>query len=354
MKHKEYILWSALLLPGLLAFSPRGDEVSFHPAEGATLTKTFTSKSEVSLDEMSLTQNGQPVEFGGLEISTTSDQTIQVTDVYSALGDGRPAKLTRTFEKLAGATTISQSHEMMGDQDTDVTSKSELLDKVVVFSWDAEAGEFDVAFAPTSGGDETLLEGLEEDMDLRAFLPRGEVAVDDEWEIDPQDVRGLFAPGGSLKLEPENPEELGMGSGPHPSLDQALGDMEGTVSGTYRGTREEEGVKVAVIELTMEISSAKDLTDLMKEMMGNIEAPGGEEIDMRIGAFDMEFAFEGKGVLLWDVAAGLVHSLDLSGEVTQRIDMQMDMTVAGQELSMENAMTMSGTMTVAVATGRAD
>ena len=54
------------------------------------------------------------------------------------------------------------------------------------------------------------------------------------------------------------------------------------MTGTYLGTRDEGGVQVGVIKIEIDISSAKDLTDLMEEMMSEMEVPGAEEIDMSI------------------------------------------------------------------------
>ena len=357
MNTKRNVLLPLLIAPALLAFSSRGDELGFHPGAGATLTKTFTNDSEISLEEMSISQDGQeldPSMIGNMEMSTTSAQQVTITDEYAAMDDGRPTKLIRRFDKLASSSVVSQSNPMMGDSTTDMKSSSQLEGKTVIFTWNAENGEYDLAFEEGSDGEASLLEGLAVDTDLSGLLPDKEVAVDDTWEIDPDAVRTLFAPGGSLKLIAENFDELGMGNSPQPSADQFLGDMEGEVSGTYMGTRDEDGVKVGVIHLKIAFTSAKDLTEFMKEMMSEVEAPGGEDLNMEVEAFDMEFAFEGEGDLLWNIEAGVIHSIEVTGEVEQTVDMAMNLAMAGMEMSMENTMVMAGSLTIGVTTGSAD
>ena len=50
----------ALLLSCLLGSAPAGDKVTFHPESGLSLTRSFSSKQEITLDETSMTINGQP------------------------------------------------------------------------------------------------------------------------------------------------------------------------------------------------------------------------------------------------------------------------------------------------------
>ena len=61
MKHFKTLLLPVLLAPVLVALAAPGDKLAFHPAEGTTLVKSFTSKSQFSLDDLSMTMNGQPM-----------------------------------------------------------------------------------------------------------------------------------------------------------------------------------------------------------------------------------------------------------------------------------------------------
>ncbi len=355
MEQKRSILLPALIVPTLLAFSSRADELGFHPGKGATVTKSFSNTTELTLDEMAVSRNGEEIDPSmiGMELSLTTEQNITVVDEYGGIEGDRPVTLTRRYDELESTTSQTMSNAMLGETDMDLTSSSELEGLTVVFAWNEESGEFDTEFEEDSGGDEALLEGLVEDMDLRLFLPPSEVSKEDTWEIDPEAIRHLLAPGGALKLVPENLEDVpGIGgSGPRPTADQFLGDMEGKVEAEYLGTRDEDGVKVAAVKLTFKVSSAKDLTELMKGLMEDADLGGGEDMGMTVEAFDSEFQFEGEGELLWNIEAGLVHSLEVSGDVTQLTDTMMNMSAMGEEWLIEMSMNMVGSMTIEVTTG---
>ena len=219
-----------------------------------------------------------------------------------------------------------------------------------MFAWDDEEEEYSVSFGEDAEGDEELLEGLSENLDLRDLLPPGEVSEEDSWEIEASALRDVFAPGGSVKIRPVEMEEMfGMNS-PQFSQDQMLGELEGDVSAEFAGTRDENGVRVAVINLSVDIASARDLTEIMEEMMAEMDMPEGMDFEIEVESFDMEFTFEGEGELLWNLEAGLVHSLEISGEITQNIDMNMNMNVGGMEQAVEQEMTMAGSQTLSLTT----
>ena len=64
-------------------------------------------------------------------------------------------------------------------------------------TWDDEEQTYYSEF-DGDDADESLLEGLLEDIDLRAFLPTEEVDVDDEWEVDTSTLGPVLLPGGAL------------------------------------------------------------------------------------------------------------------------------------------------------------
>ena len=351
MKQYRNILVPALVAPALVAFATPAAELAFRPDAGATVTLTIEQTSEVTLDDMSIAVNGQemdPAMMGGMEMTMSSTQTVTITDEFGAVEDGRPTKVKRTFDSLGGSTSMSMSNDMIGDTETDAESASELEGSTVKFEWNAENGEYDVSFDGDEG-DEELLEGLEADLTLRAFLPDSEVSEGDSWEVDPEAMRSVLAPGGSLKLEPEETEEAGMmGAGPTPSPDQFLQDMEGSINATFKGMRDEDGVQVAVIAVEFNVASAADLTDMLADAMS--ENDMGMEID--IEAFDMEFSYEGEGEIHWNVQAGVVHGCEISGEVELVIDQAMNMGGTPQgDMSMEQSMTMAGTQSVSISPG---
>lgn len=347
MKQKRYIL-PVLVAPALMAFGTRGAEVSYHPEKGSTVSKTFEMQSEIALDEFTIAQNGQemdPSMIGEMEVNVTTTVTIAVTDEYVAVERGaRPTKLTRTYDTLSTKSTYAGSNPMVGDMSQEMDGASELEGLRVTFTWDDDAGEYIAEFAEDSDGDQALLEDLTEDLDLRDFLPSSEVSEGDTWEVDPAELREIFVPGGAVKIEMDVPDEMDM-SGAQPSPSEFMGDFDGEVTAEFVGLREEGGVKVAVIAIEAEVSTAKDMTSFAEEMMGGMEG-----VDMTVESMDMEWEFEGKGELLWNVERGVVYSFDMSGEISQTIDTAVGISMQGMEMNVEQSMVFSGTQAVTLTT----
>lgn len=349
MKNTHRLIAATLLLtPALLAFSPRGTAIKFNVAEGTTKTKTFTSVAELTLDEMGMLLNGQESPMmPAIEMSMTTSFDVTVTDEYVAMGDGQVKKLHRTFDSIHSATDLEMEIDIMGqvqNQDMSMPSSSELEGKKIVFTL-GEDGEY-VATFPEEEGDEKLLAGLTEDLDLTGFLPEGEVEEGDEWTIDPTMLGDALAPGGDLKLRPDE-----MDSGEMMGMNQEMGDLsdwfsddiEGEVKGTFKGTREtEDGTKVAVIGIMIDITNAVDLTEMMQEGMADMPAEAGE---MEVQSMDMALAIEGEGTLLWDLAAGCAHSFELTGDFSMQMDIAMAISAQGQDMEIEQSMEFSGSLT---------
>jgi len=345
------------LAAAFLAWTPRAADLGYHPAAGTSVTRTIESIANSVLEDMSMSMNGQemdPSQMGEMEVEARTTTNIVVTDEVTAVSGGRPTKLKRTFDSLASETATSASHAMMGDMSTDVSSKSELEGATVVFTWSDDAGDYQLAFDEGSSGDDDLLAGLIEDMDLRAFLPDGEVEEGATWELEPESMRGIIAPGGALKLEAEEGSEMpmGMGQSRQPTPDEALGEIDGEVSAEFAGYEEVDGVRVALIRLKYDVSSSKDMTEWMQETMENMETPMPVEMDVE--SFDMELAYSGEGELRWNVEKGIAHSLSLSGEQRNIIDTAMSLQMGDQTMEMENSMEMGGEFTFTLSVEAAD
>ncbi|MCZ6596478.1 MAG: hypothetical protein O7B99_02450 [Planctomycetota bacterium] len=355
MKNARKSLLTILAGPALLAFSMPTGDVGFHPAVGTVLTKSYETSAEVILDEMSIVMNGQEMDpdMMQMDMSISASTTIVVTDEYAAVDGSRPTKLMRTYGAVESSSSTSMSNAFMGDMDMNLSGESELQGLTVVFTWNEEEGDYTLEFDGDEG-DEELLEGLVEDTDLRGFLPTEDVSPGDTWEIETEEMRKVLAFGGALKIEfdtSELPEEMrGFGSGPPPSPDAFLGDLEGTVTAEYVENRQEDGVAVAVIKISCEISSAKDMTDFFKEMMEDGEMPEGFDMEMEVHSADNEYEFEGEGLLLWNLEAGHVYSFELRGSGTTTMDMAMAMTVQGNDMDFEQMFVMSSDETITITT----
>lgn len=344
------VLLPLLVAPALLAFTPRGAEIAYSPAKDLTLKKTITSTSEMAMDEMNLVVDGQEMDQGGdMEMEMSQSQTLVIIDNYAEVGTDQPIKLSRTFETISDDSTRAMSHPMMGDNETEASGESELEGKTVVFQWDAEDGDYVVKYAEGSEADEELLAGLVEDVDLRAFLPDGEVAEGASWNVEAEAMRVVLAPGGNLHISQDTSGEDMFGSGPEPSMAEMLGDLEGKVTCTLEGMRDEGGTPVAAIKLAIEVTSTNDLAEFLAEQIANQEKPEGMDIEMDIESMDIEFQFEAEGSLLWNVEKGIAHSMTLEGDIGLTTDTAMAMAFMGQEQTIEQSMIMAGSTQMSMA-----
>jgi hypothetical protein len=182
-------------------------------------------------------------------------------------------------------------------------------------------------------------------MDLRALLPKDEVSEGDSWDLPLVSLIDILGPGGDLKLDFEmDGQEVSGGPPPEMMVNfrEMMGDMlEGEATATFAGMTEVDGARLAVIEIEIEIDTAKDMSELIMELMGE-ELPEG--MDFNLDRVDVEFAYEASGQCLWNVAGGHAHSLSLEGEAVIAMDMEINMDFGGQSMAMEMSMEMSGEM----------
>lgn len=340
-------LVAALLLPALFSSPAAVVQIRFAPAEGSSVKKTFENTAEFTLDHLSLSMNGQESPMQPeMEMSLNSTQKVVVTDEYVANRDGAPKKLRRTYDELGNGVSMAMKMDMMGQSqsnDQDIKGESELEGKQVVFTWDEEKGEYTRAFE-SSEGKETLLKDLDEDMDMRALLPKAEVKEGESWDIEVSSLASVLAPGGNLSILPQDmdADQMAMGMPGMGSMSDWLrGSLEGTASGTFTSIREVEGEKLAVIKIIAKITVSKDMTEIVEDAMKKVDLPE-EAQGMQIDHMDIDYKFEGEGELVWDLAAGRVHSFNFSGPSNLNMDMAMKLNAGGQEMSIEYGMEMSG------------
>jgi len=355
MRTRTLILGAlAITAPFLVASKPNATKLTFSPAAGSSLTKTFTNSVEFALDDMSMLMNGEenPM-MPQIEMDMAMESTVGVTDTYDSVSDGKPTKLTRSFDEISAEMDVAMVVDAMGqvqEENPTGSGSSALEGETVVFSWDSDEGEYVVSF-PGDEGDEDLLESLVEDMDLRALLPRDEVSEGDSWDLPLVSLIDVLGPGGDLKLDFNmDGQEMSGGAPPEMMVNfrEMMGDMlEGEATATFAGMTEVDGVSLAVIEIEIEIDTAKDMSELIEELIGE-EVPEGMEFNL--DRVDVEFAYEAEGQCLWNVRAGHAHSLSLEGEAIVALDMEVNMDFGGQSMAMEMSMEMSGEMSTEMET----
>src|SRR5258705_6418050 len=297
---------------------------------------------------MSLTMNGQDSPAKPeMEMTITSDQKVVVTDDYVKNRDGAPKKLRRSYDELGNSVTIAMKMAMMGqssNKDQNLTGESELQGKKVVFTWDDDKSEYKKAFDPALDKD-SLLKDLEEDMDLRALLPKDEVKQGDSWDVDVKALGSVLAPGGNLSILPKemSSDEMAMGMpGMGSMADWLRGSLECDAKATFASVRDVDGVKMAVIKLTTKITVSKDMTEMVQEAMKKAKLPP-EAGELSIDHMDVDYKLEAEGELVWDIAGGHMHSFDMSGPSHVNMDMAMKMSPGGQKMTIEYGMELSGT-----------
>jgi len=350
---KRILPFAALTLfaaPLLISGEGRGTKIAFSVEPGSSITKTYETETELTLDNFDMTMNGQePPMMPGMDMTVNGVTTFEVEDTYSKVADGRPTMLTRSFDTLTGSSEVAMELDIMGEiqnQDMSMEMSSVLEGESVEFVWNEEEEAHDVVLPDGSALEEEDVEGLVEDMDYRVLLPEDEVDEGDEWEVPLEALHTILAPGGDTKLIPEEMEEMGgfggggeMGS----SSDYFNEDVEGEFTATFDGMRKTDDGEVAVIKFTFELSNAIDLTDQTRESLEDSELPEGVG-EMEVEHVDIEIAYEGEGELTWNLDAGHFHTFEASGDFEMLLDQGMIINAMGQEMSIEQTMEFSGSL----------
>ena len=339
----------ALIPLAAFAVAPTVGEVAFHPEEGSTLTKTFTVTTDMELEDLSAVVDGQDVGamMGSMEVNVSFEMLARVTDTYHALAEARPSKLERSFDELQSNIVFDVSTDF-GGEEQEMPLSSELEGTTVVFTWSEEDGEYEVAFADDEGDDE-LLEGLEEDMDLRALLPSSEVEVDDTWTVSLEDLTSLAGPGGALKFDSDELSDEDFDSAMFEEMfaerfeQMFMEGFDGSCVCTYKGEREEDGAKLAEIDVELQVAGAVDMSEMIVEVIETMAAEQGEDVPpIDIEVADLNIDVEGTGTLFWNTAEGRVQSLNMSNDLIMGIDLALGIDADGESHSAEVSAEMSG------------
>jgi len=342
----------------LAAWSPTAGEIAFAPSKGASLAKNFTIAFELKVDDLRLNVDGEEIDpsmMGNLTLTVGGESTIAVVDRYADSADGRPLRLVRAFEDLASALRF-QADSDEGSEQGDVPAASELEGTRVVFAWNEAESRYDATYDEEAGGPAELLEGLSEDMDLRALLPGNSVSTGDTWEIDPAKLADVFFPGGNLGFAPEGAEdEVSAAFLEELDLDQQAFFAKlllGKVTATYRGDKTEDGVELAEVAIEVDIASSTDLSDIVRRAIDAAIQASGEDVpvEFSIDKAVLELALNGAGTLLWNAGSGHVHSLELKVDDTLALDAAISVDVGGEEHQAAVTCELSGTQSVELST----
>src|SRR5258708_1652752 len=156
----------AFLAPLCLAFVPAADEIRYDPKPGTETAKKLDVSLELSVDEVSVEMNGQPLPpeaLGQMQDQTVSlELAVGVTEKFAGVKDGRATDFLRTFDTIHGKAEAAE--------EASEKSFTEMEGKTVHFLWDAEKSEYKETWRECTGKDE-ILNSLSPDMDVSALLP---------------------------------------------------------------------------------------------------------------------------------------------------------------------------------------
>jgi len=317
-----------LLLPSialvLLSNSAR-DEIAlgYAPADGTVLKRSFEAEAEYHLADLSATIDGEAIGREGElpEDSSSFVERIVVTDTLGAVADGRPTELVRKFDELSQSDASSN-----GEEEATSSLESALQGRSVRFRWDEEAGRYQASAADDDELDDDVATWLAEDMDLRLVLPAHEVEVGDDWELDPKLYLAFMWPSGLLGFHVEG-EEADESSDSFSR--QTIERLEGTGTARLEEVRDEDGTRVAVLHVELEVKTGSDSVVPALEHEGEVVRP---ELTVEV---EIERTVE--GTILWDLEHGHALSAELTCEASRQQTRSWTMTGEkdGEEVSVD-------------------
>lgn len=337
--HPTLMISLARALPLLLAPAALSNTVAdyrFAPEEGSEVTIEFRQVFQVELVDMTLSFNGEEIdisEMGVPEFQLLDEEELSIRDTFVTVGDDRPAVVHRAFDELTKMSKQSGSSPDGEEHSTEDPGESELEGTTVVFTWDADEEEYVPTFLEEDG-DEDLLVDLAFQGYLWDALPDGEVEEGDRWEVGADFFDVLSEPCGDLHfvLESEDGEDEDDDWG-----EQFSDNLEGEFYVTYAGTRDEDGVTVAVFTLEAEVS-----TEIVKEEEIDEEIQGESISGTTSSTFSFDFEMEGE--LLWNIAANRPYHVTFNGDVEFEIDQESEVETPGGELTQTQVQMFEGTV----------
>lgn len=336
----------------------RAESIRFAVEEGASSTKTFTFRGEFETALVDIGVSGMEVEVPEVEMSAKWSRKIVVEDEYRALRAGAPKELVRSFEDLAHEFECSidiSGSELSHQEEGELDAASALEGTRVLFTWNDDTEVYDKRYVDEEDGDVELLEELEEDMDLRALLPEGEVDAGDDWQIAPSAFLTVLQPGGDLGLElgrgeTERSSEMSA-AGLDPRMAGALEAFLGTpsddseVSAKLVEVREVDGRRIAIVALTAELETSSNRTELYEAWMRQYD-PDEEGVVVELQEALVTCECKLAGELAWDVEAGRARSLELAGDAIVTLKRSVSVDLDGQQVEVEMELEMEGELSM--------
>ena len=294
---------------------------------GLTLTRTVTSRTELTGGDLRVKMDGQdvPSEFlPELTIDVTQASSVLVRDEHAATA------FVRSFEALSSEATIEVDlggYMGQSGERIEAFATSPLQGRAVRFT-PTEDGVTVATFADerdateVAGDDHALLAGLREDQDLAAWLPEGPVAVGARWQAPAAALRELIEPSGALAWKWSSPD-----AAEHAASRSITGDVELEL---VRVT-DADGRAIAALR----VSGTFEHTTTRATDLADVPVADGTATETRTAATTL------RGDLVWDVAGGHLVSAELVTELDQTSRTVKDPGQEGPEY--ESALSFEGT-----------
>jgi hypothetical protein len=337
------------------AFAPR-EEIEFRPLPGTRVVKTFEATSRAVLDGASLVMDGEHTDVP-LQLDSTATTKLVVRDEYAEVAGGRPVRLERTYDTVEARALTTSRTDVTGGGTIEVESASPLAGRAVRFEWDTSANRHTRRFSDEeSAPDEAeaaLLAGLEEDLDLRAFLPNSPQSVGDRWLVEPGAVTAILAPGGALGLAPSDPEQasalarLGGASG----LAALLGAPTGTIEARLVSIDGAPGDRRARIEIAFDLRFVRELSESDWPPFVDPFPPGREPVSATLRSTRLDGLLDdSSAVLVFGVDSGRCEEFTADLAIDLSLDQQLTLALGEDRLEVEMALefTLEQALSVAI------
>jgi hypothetical protein len=327
-----------------LALFARDDTPRYAPQEGTQLARTWESRIELELDELEATVYGYKIDQRalGMEMKLELERHLEVTDTLGALQQGRPERVERSFA-TAHARTKLRVGAAGREDNLKLEGDSPLVGEKVVF--EREGDGWKLGFGADSTGDEALLEGLEQDLDLTALLPDHSVEIGTSWKPEAGALDVLLRPGGSLKLELDaSGDKINGAEILRLSPDLLFGSCEGHVKGTLVSVENQSGARLARIRLEIDVRAKQDLAAIARQAFEDANDFRGPTVEMQ--EVTDELAWKAEGELVWDLAAGHLRSASVDGELEASYHERQIWVTEGKLPEFERSMSFRGTLSV--------
>jgi hypothetical protein len=308
---------SALLFIAPFTAAAHGSEgqattLAWRPAAGAKFVKRVELEQELGLARLAIVVGGVE-QLGQHSMSLSSKLQVLVRDEVRELDASGSKLLQRRHDDWIFSATLATKAPGADERRVLFEATSPLSGASVLHVRAADGSHgrhYDERESP-----EEFLARLEEDCDLRGFLPGREVRLGEQWDVAPRALALALCPGGAPPVRFQKGEEdlylrqLGGGlGGPLHELLLAAA-WEGGARARFVRIEEVEGAREAVVEVEVDAKAECDQTRYANEQLSI-----GDRLDGRsVVAARGSFALVGKGELRHAIDAGHVKSFTLEG-----------------------------------------